>query len=463
MRNGILHRGKRTEETGMSMGKTRYLKKLGAPALALLGAMAFGATSASAQQVPSCTQEPSSSASKALDAKIQKTVIEVQELLEAEQYSQALGKLQGIRDVQEMKAYDQAVISQLFAQVYLDQDKYEEGVKHLENVIRKGCGQQPLEQMNQMIFNIGQIYIAIGAEKDGATAQNYFKRGIDTLEAWFRDNPNARPDPYAMLAVAYLQIDPPNYQNGIKWLEKAISKAQELGEEPKEGWYRNVAQLYLEINQPQKSLPILEMLVQKYGSRDYWLQLAFVYGELGRETDQFTTLEAAHHQGLLTKGQEQFYLAQLYITNDMPKRAADIVDAGFKSKVIEREPDRVRFLADAYYTAKELDSAIKWYKEAGKVADRADPLFFLGQIYMQKESWKEAIEAFNDAIEKDRSAPQGKKFGSIGTAHFNVGVANYYLEDFDAAKRAFGNAKGYSAVRDPAQQWLNRLEREGAN
>lgn len=422
-----------------------------------LGMVSAGTADAQALR---CTQEPSSSASQALSPDVQTTVIEVQELLEAGQYSASLSKLQGIGNVGELKPYDQAVINQLYAQAYIDQDRYEDGLRYLERVVRVGCGQLAMEQINQMIFNVGQLYIAVGAEKTGAAAQDFFKKGIDTLEAWFQNNPNARPDVYAMLSTAYLQIDPPNYDQGIAWILKAIDKAQEMGEPVKEGWYRNLGGLYLEVNQPAKALPIMELLVREYPKRDYWLQLAFIYGELNREQEQFNTLQAAHHQGLLTKGQEKVYLAQLYIANGMPMLAANIMEQGMEEGTIERTADHYRFLADAMYTAKELDRAIDWYKIAGEQAEDAGPFFFLGQIYMQKEDWGDAIAAFNQAIDKDQRAPQSKKLRAIGTAHFNKGIAHYYLDQFADATRAFNRARNYDTLRNGADQWINRIRIE---
>ena len=429
-----------------------------AATVALVAGIGMASTTSVSAQALTCTQEPSASASQALSPDIQTPVIEVQELLELGQYSQALSKLQGIGNLNELKAYDQAVVNQLFAQVYIDQEQYEQGLRYLERVVRVGCGQLALEQINQMIFNVGQLYIAIGVEKTGATAQDFFKKGIDTLLAWFEQNPNARPDVYAMLSTAYLQIDPPDYRNGIVWIERAIEKAQELGEEPKEGWYRNLGGLYLEVGEPAKALPIMELLVKRYPKRDYWLQLAFIYGELGREREQFNTLQAAYHQDLLTQGQEKVYLAQLYIANGMPKLAANIMEQGMEDGTIERTADHYRFLADAMYTAKEPDEAIDWYKIAGEQAEDAQPFFFLGQIYMQKEEWADAVDAFNDAVRKNQQAPQSKKMRTIGTAHFNMGIAYFYLDRFDDASRAFNRARNYDNLRRGADQWIARIQ-----
>ena len=79
-------------------------------------------------------------------------------------------------------------------------------------------------------------------------------RDYDTLDQWFKENANARPAAYAIMANAYLGVEPPNYNRAINWMEKAIAKAKELGEEPKEGWYRNVAALYMEVEHVSKAL-----------------------------------------------------------------------------------------------------------------------------------------------------------------------------------------------------------------
>ncbi len=395
--------------------------------------------------------------SKTISVKNQKPIIEIQEMLEAERTNEALAALGRMGSIAEMPKYDQAVINQLYAQAYIEQEKYEEGVRYLERVISVGQNEMPPEQLSQMRFNIGQLYIAIGADKDGAAAQTFFKKGIDTLEAWFAQNANARPDAYATLAQAYLAVQPPNYNKAISWVERAIAKAQELGEQPKEGWYRNLSGLYLEVNQPAKALPIMELLVKSYPKRDYWMQLAYVYGEMNREKDQFAALEAAHRQGLLIKGNEQVYLAQLYIQNEIPMRAAEIIEKGMESGVIEKKGDNYRLLADAYYTAKELDSAIKWYNVAGETAKGAQPFFFLGQIFMQKEEWERAAAAFESAINKNARAAQKDKIRMIGNAHYNLGIAYFYQSQCNKAKTAFTRATEFESQRAGARQWIQRI------
>ncbi|TDI58872.1 MAG: hypothetical protein E2O92_08980 [Alphaproteobacteria bacterium] len=420
----------------------------------LIGLM-FAAASAvftmdAAQAQASTCDSKKSSASKTLSPKVYKVIEQVQILVEADQTTQAKAMLDGIRNRNELGAYDQTVIQQFYAQIYVEQDAYLKAADALAIVIRLGECILPPEQINETIFNIGQLYI--GAEQ--------YAKGMSYLEDWFKKNPDPSASALAFMAQANLGIEPPNYPEALKWMIRAIDKSIALGDEPRETWYSTIVALYIETEQMSKALPILELLVNKHPKRTYWMQLSYVYGELNRDADQFSTLESAYHQGLLVKSQELVYLAQLYMANSIPDRASDIMEEGIKAGTIKREPNNVRFLADALYTAKELDRAINWYEEAGKVADNAQVFFMLGQIYMQQEAWKKAVTAFENTLSKNRQVGKDKKMREIGTAHYNMGIALYSDGKISAAKKSFTTAKGYSNMRKGANQWLARIASE---
>jgi tetratricopeptide (TPR) repeat protein len=358
--------------------------------------------------------------------------------------------LDGIRNRNELAPYDQTVIQQYYAQIYVERDDYLKAADALAIVIRLGECILPPEQINETVFNIGQLYI--GAEQ--------YRKGMNYLEDWFRKNPDPSASALAFMAQANLGIEPPDYPEALSWMRRAIDKSIAVGEEPRESWYSTLVALYIETEQMSKALPVLELLVDKHPKRTYWMQLSYVYGELNREADQFSTLESAYHQGLLTESQELVYLAQLYMANSIPDRAGDIMEQGIKAGSIDKKPNNVRFLADALYTAKELDRAITWYEEAGKIADTAQTFFMLGQIYMQQENWKKAVIAFENTLSKDRQAAKEKKFRDIGTAHYNLGIALYSDGKVRAAKKSFTTAKGYSNMRKGANQWLARIAAE---
>jgi|GEM_PF-744344 len=393
------------------------------------------------------------SVSKTLSPKTYKVVEEVQKLFEADQIDAAKALLDGIRDIRSMGEYDQTVLYQYYAQIYVEKEEYLKAADALVRVNQMGEGILPEDQINGNVFNIGQLYI--GAEQ--------YRKGMQFLQGWFDKNPDPPATSLAFMASANLGIDPPNYREALKWMLRAINKSKSMGEEPRENWYSTLVALYMETDNMRDALPILELLVDKHPKRNYWMQLSYVYGELNRDADQFSTLQSAHHQGLLIKSQELVYLAQLYMANQIPKLASEIMETGIEAGTVERLPNNVRFLADALYTAKELDRAIVWYEEAGKVADTADTFFMLGQIYMQQEEWKKAIRSFENTLTKNRqvlATKDGKGIRSIGTVHYNMGIALYSDGKTSAAKKAFTNAKSFKDMRKGANQWLKRIASE---
>jgi tetratricopeptide (TPR) repeat protein len=416
-------------------------------AVAVVATSTMSMTSAAQAQSAQCGK---SSGNKVLSPKVFRVIEDVQKLLEAENLGEAMMELDGIKNKNELPAYDQTVLYQFYGQIYAEREQYIQSAQALERVIRLGECILPPEQISQTVFNVGQLYI--GAEQ--------YRKGMNYLQSWFDKNPDPPASALAFMASANLGIDPPNYREALKWMLRAVEKSKSMGEEPKENWYSTLVALYMENDQMREALPIIELLVKKYPKRNYWMQLSYVYGELNRDADQFATLESAYHQGLLIKSQELVYLAQLYMANSIPDRAGDIMEEGIKAGKIERKAENLRFMADAMYTAKELDRAIPWYEEAGKASARADTLFMLGQIYMQQDEWKKAIKAFESMFAKDRQAHKDDKLRTIGTAHYNMGIALYSDGRIRDAKRFFTNAKSYKATRKGANQWLKRIASE---
>jgi len=48
----------------------------------------------------------------------------------------------------------------------------------------------------------------------------------------------------------------------------------------------------------------------------------------------------------------------------------------------------------------------------------------------------------------------------VGFAHFMLGQAYFNIEEFDAARRAFREARDYDETEDSARQWLDYVSRE---
>lgn len=436
------------------------LNKLGATvALSALVAIAgtafniapFAANPAVAQQ----TQEEKSNQRetrrvKSLSTKTYKIIGEVYEFIQAEQYAEALDRLSDIERREKLPTYDQAVIHQTYGYIYAGTDKYAEAARSFENMVRIGSEDLQPQVLTDALYYIAQLYISI----------EQYPKGIKYLADWFKQVESPNPDAYVLMGHALVAQEPPKYHEAIPWIEKAIDRAKSQGNVPKENWYQLIRGLYFETEQIPKAVGVLEILVDLYPKKEYWMQLSAGYGYLEREKDQFTALEAAYRMNLLTKSEEFEELAQRYMYHGIPYRAAVVMESALKNGQAEKDKDNLELIANAFYTAQELDRAIPWYQQAAKAADKADLFVLLGQIYLQREDWSKAVKAFADAIDKNKKVAKKKKLSNPGNVHLMMGVANFNQKKYRSARSAFRAARGFSKSKKDAGTWLSHLERE---
>lgn len=387
---------------------------------------------------------------KSLSAKTYKNITEVYEHLQEERYVEALARLQRIERVEKLPTYDQAIIQQSYGYIYAGTERYAEAASAFERMTRIGAEDLQPQVLTDALYYIAQLYISI----------EQFQKGMSYLNRWLKLAENPTPDAYILMAHAIVAQEPPNYRKAIPWVEKAMARAAQQEIQPKENWLQLLRGLYFETEQIPKAVDALELLVKLYPKKEYWMQLSAGYGILERELDQFTTLETAYRQDLFTKSAEYEELAQRYMFHGIPFRAAMVMQEGFDKKIIDRDKDNLELIANAYYSAQELNKAIPWYQRAAKTSDKANIFVLLGQIYMQREEWKKASTAFNSAIKKDRTAAKKRKISNPGNVQLMMGVAYFNQKKYKVARSAFRGARGYQKTRKDASQWLTHMERE---
>jgi len=85
-----------------------------------------------------------------------------------------------------------------------------------------------------------------------------------------------------------------------------------------------------------------------------------------------------------------------------------------------------------------LSDAEKYYKEAIDIdSEFSDAYNSLGTIYMKQKKWKEALKAFQKAL-------QNKMYATPNIAYVNIGDVYVNLEDYPKAIEAYREAKRYA-------------------
>ena len=103
--------------------------------------------------------------------------------------------------------------------------------------------------------------------------------------------------------------------------------------------------------------------------------------------------------------------------------------------------------------AREYSRAIEPLRLAAELDEAGDLYVRLGQVYLERESWKEANAAFDVAFEKGTLKDPGK-------ANLLQGIALYHQDRHRLARKHFAAALAEESSRTSAKSWLELLKRE---
>lgn len=355
-----------------------------------------------------------------------------QAALAAERHEEALEALGEMTDNDRLNAHERSLMWQAFGFVYSAEGKYAEAADSFaKSLAADGLPEQAAVQTK---YNLAQLHVMLG-NHDAAIAE---------FGEWLTQVRNPSPNAYYMLAMAY-------FQKGDRALaERNAERAIERSTNPKEPWLQLLLALRLEEERYEACLPILQRLVSRYPRKAYWLQLSAVHSELGDHAGALAALELAYEQGLLSKGTELISLAQLYLYNQVPYRAAQVVENGLAKGLIEPDARAFQLLADSWLHARDRERALEPLRRAAELSESGDAYARLGQVELERQRWAEARSAFRAALDKG-------KLHSPGHVYLLLGMASASEERWAEAEAAFGSAATFESTRGAAQQWLTHL------
>ncbi len=374
-----------------------------------------------------------------LRANIYEKIAKAQEKLEKPE--ERADGIKALRKLLEGKLndYEEAIVHQIFGQIYIDDAKYKDAIREFG-----------------AILNLERVPESLTITSLQALAQLYliteeYRKSIEYMNKWLAYQENPGPTPYSFLAQAYYGLE--DYKNIIVNARKAIDLAQEQGLEVKENWWLLLRLAYFELGDMKKVAEVLETLAVNYDKPEYWLQLAGVYSELGEEKKQLAAMEVAYRRGYITTENNLRNLAQLYLYHNVPIKAAWVIEKGLKDGIIEKSAKIYKLLGQAYLNAQEMEKAKKPLELAAEEKDDGDIWMRVGQVYAELEQWKQAIDPLQKAIDsKDLKEP--------GYAYLLLGMAYFYIDQFDKSKKALHKARTFKYTRKSARQWIAFVDEE---
>jgi len=350
------------------------------------------------------------------------------ELMDKQQYNQALADLRALLDDLDRK-YDRAVVLQTIGYAQLRKGDYKPAIGAFERALE--LGSLPERPTLDVRRALGRLY--------ATTGQN--EKARDALEAWLAEAESPSADDYAALANVYAQLKA--YDKGID----AIRKAIRLDDKPQQSYYQLLVAMYFESKRYAEASGVLEDLIARWPQeKQYWTQLANIYINLDKTEKAHSILKLAYHKGLLTKESELLNLVQLGMAAELPDHAARVLEKALQEGSIESNRKHWQLLAQAWAQAKETDNAIEAYGQAAKFTDTGEYHLRQAQLYMQENEWPEVEQAAQTALSRGG-------LDSPGQAHLLIGMARVRQERYTESLAAFEKARRYEDTIKQARSW----------
>ena len=373
-----------------------------------------------------------------------------------------------------LRSYDRSVMWNYWAYLFMMEENYPQAKEAYKQLLAEPESTIPLRVAS--LYALAQI----------SMSQGNFKEGVEVLLQWMDEVEVITAQGWSLLGGGYYQIGTDSklesekldyYEKAIESMVNAVQIAEVEQYTPKENWYIIMAACYsslkprIGIEQSlNKQLEIYEILVNLFPKKQYFLNLAGIYMQLDRELDYMVTLNMAYQKDLLDKQGEYLALAQVLLSNDNPYWAAKVVEAGRIKKVpvvdektneekmlpvVKDTEKNLKFLADSWRMAQEIELAIPILEKAARVAKDGQTFIILGSLYLSEDKLEEAIDAIEQGLKKGKVKNASKARLTLGQAHFE-------LQNFEQAKKEFRIAArdDNKETKKTANNWIKYTENE---
>ncbi|WP_395342146.1 tetratricopeptide repeat protein [Ningiella sp. W23] len=419
----------------MNSRKLPFIKSIAVCTLFSLSGMA---TVAYAQQAPIVCPGYKQPKTKLLG---ERTGKKLQAAFEAYNEERLADSVELLRDIEPKEEFDKASVERFLGQILVSMDGKKNGAESLR-LLQTAAGREVLNDRDQadLLKLVGDLSLQ---EEDYAGAISWYDKWMD-----FTCKRDAMT--YVRISQAYNELK--DFDNVIVAADKAI----ELQEEPDKNPYALKLNAFHETKNYPEAVKVAETLVELFPEeKNWWTQLGFFYMLVESYDKALSTFALAYKQGFLTKKSEYKALVQLYASQDVPFKSAELHQKYMKEGMIEDDGDSIANLANTYHQAKEHKDAAKYYEQAAQMTN--DPEFYRkeGALLLTAEDYKGAISALEKSLEMG--------IDDTAKVHFSLMEANFYDGDFRKAFEHAEEAKKSPSLRRNASAWIPYIEEKAKN
>ncbi len=403
----------------------------------LLGPGAAGQARAAEKDKP---VKPPTKQTQTLRADTYKKLEVVQQAFDAKDYAGALAGLDALKATEaKLNDYERATLYNLYAAVYYAQDDTQKAIAAYGTVLQQPGLPEGLR--DSTLFALAQLYFVI----------EQYDQAVTTLKQWFAVVPEPSADAYVLLAQAYYQQQ--KYAEAEAQIIQGLRIAKARQQQPKENWLALLRAVYYELGQYDRSAKVLEILIGLYPKESYYLQLSGMYGLLGNQKAQLATLHAAYQAGMVSKESELLNLARLYLVEEAPYPAVQLLTQGFKDQQLQVNEQNLMLYAQALSFAKEYERQVPVLSKLAQMTGQSRHYLYLGQAQSELGQWAAAAASFRGALDGKGVEDADSVRMQLGTALFNAGR-------LQEARRMFAAAAASEKYAEAAANWMKFVAAE---
>jgi tetratricopeptide (TPR) repeat protein len=345
-----------------------------------------------------------------------------------------------------MNGNEKGQVYNMLGYIHFSQENFRSAINAYKQVLEQGEDiSEGLEVTT--LYTLAQLSFVEGQYNDAL----YY------METWLAQATNPGADPHIFMGQVYYQMK--DFPNAISQIETGIDVAKAREQPVKENWWQLLNYLYFEQENWAKVIDILEILVEDFPKREYWVRLAGVLGQEGFEKEQLYTYEAAYAGGFLTRQQDLMNFAGLLIQAEVPYRAAMVIEKGFKEESIEDSDKTLQQLGQAWQLAQEVDKAIPAFESAAKLSDEGSIFDRLALLYLDNDEFVKCVEAADGALNKGGLRKKQSTYMVKGMCQYNRERLNDAREVFVSCRNESRRVEDDS-TRRTCQQWITFIDRE---
>ncbi|GAC18810.1 tetratricopeptide repeat protein [Paraglaciecola arctica] len=285
---------------------------------------------------------------------------------------------------------------------------------------------------------------------DLSLQEEEYDSAIKYYQQWMKVTCKEDFDVYFRMANAYYQTQ--KYADIIAPINKAIA----LADKPNKTAYALKMTSYYNRKMYKETIEVQEETVRIFpDDKAQWTQLGFFYMLVEDHKKALSTFEMAYNQGYLVKAAEFKALSQLYSMNDIPIKAAQILEKHVKSGIIKKDERMLTSIASSYQQAKEFKEAADFYGQSALLGSDPDLYQKQGMVYY-------ALERYSDAIVSLQKALDGGS-DKTGAIHLAMMQANFDKGDFRSAYKHVLEAKKDNSTARNARSWEPYIKEKAKN